>query len=116
MRKKRKQRENPCSTVVTPLPPVDPSQERRVKRRRDHPSTIASDLASSGNNILQAYADLLIISFICSPLTILFSVEVFDSGKCIFPNDEFVNFDFFVDVSDDNGEGFLYPDLATAGS
>ena len=45
-----------------------------------------------------------------------FSVEVLDSGKVIFPGDEFSNFDSFFDVFDDEGEGFLYPDLATAGS
>ena len=42
-------------------------------------------------------------------------VEVFDSGKFVFPGDEFANFNSFVDVSDDEGEGFLYPDLATTG-
>ena len=30
------------------------------------------------------------------------SVEVFDSGKCIFLDHEFTNFDSFVDVSDDD--------------
>ena len=44
------------------------------------------------------------------------SVEVFNLGKCVFPNDEFANFDFFVNFSDDDDEGLLYPDLATAGS
>ena len=42
-------------------------------------------------------------------------VDVFDSRKCIFLGDEFANFNSFVDVSDDDGEGFLYPDLAIAG-
>ena len=42
-------------------------------------------------------------------------VEVLDSCKVNFPGDEFAHFDTFVDVSDDEGEGFLYPDLATAG-
>ena len=64
VRKKRKQRENPHSVGVTPLPPVDPSQERRVKRRRDHSTTIASDPASSDNKVLKVYFDLLTISSI----------------------------------------------------
>ena len=42
-------------------------------------------------------------------------VEVLDSCKVSFPCDEFAHFDTFVDVFDDEGEGFLYPDLATAG-
>lgn len=41
------------------------------------------------------------------------SMEVFDSGKVIFPDDVFANFNSFVDVfDDDDGEGFLYPALA----
>ena len=46
----------------------------------------------------------------------IFLVEVLNSGKCIFPDHEFANFDSFVSVSDNDGEGFLYRDLATAGS
>ena len=44
------------------------------------------------------------------------SVKVFDSRKCIFPSEEFANFDSFVNKSYDDGEGFLYPDLATVSS
>ena len=48
-RKRRKQRDNPRLAVVVSLPPVDPTQEHRVKRKRDQPVSAVSDSSSTGN-------------------------------------------------------------------
>ena len=61
MKKKRKQRENPRPVGATSLPVTDSSQERSVKQRRDLAATISASLASSGNDILKVYVDLLIL-------------------------------------------------------
>jgi hypothetical protein len=45
-------------------------------------------------------------------------VQVFESGKVIFPDDAFANFESFVDISDDDDDDAFIPNscLASTGS